>query len=99
VTGPHKTRPGPNAAACYRKHGFSGMNIEVLRRRLGAGYDALPFARWGRFTMWQRWPKSPLTSETTLDPSAWFWACSRRAKGVILFNPCRRNSHSKPSET
>jgi ribosomal protein S18 acetylase RimI-like enzyme len=31
-----ETRPGSNASAFYRKHGFSGMNLEVLRRRLGA---------------------------------------------------------------
>jgi aminoglycoside 6'-N-acetyltransferase I len=31
-----ETRPGSNASAFYRKQGFSPLNLEMLRRRLGA---------------------------------------------------------------
>ena len=57
-------------------------------RTLGALHDVAALAK-----------IAALTSDTTLEPSAWFWACSRRATGVILFDPCRRNFPSKPSET
>jgi ribosomal protein S18 acetylase RimI-like enzyme len=33
-----ETRTGSNASAFYRKQGFSPLNLEMLRRRLGAGY-------------------------------------------------------------
>lgn len=32
-----ETRPGSNAATFYRKHGFSALDLETLRRKLGNG--------------------------------------------------------------
>jgi hypothetical protein len=37
--GQFETQPGSNASAFYRKHGFSPLNLEMLRRGVGAGWS------------------------------------------------------------